>query len=208
MFKLNANSLKSCAMLTRAYRTRVSANKLSFYDVLGVTPKATHAQIKSAFYSLSKVYHPDVNQGNESVKKFSEITEAYTILGNHTLRRRYDRGILSPRDFRGEVKPEPKQPTMRKEGKIYTGAMYNASGEKVFDFDEFYKQTYGAQLAEEQRRRKRRALHREFTQSKSKKENKFFAAEAGTIIAGLLLVYLLHSLAKGQKNVNSNKETK
>lgn len=31
----------------------------SHYDVLGITPKATQTDIKSAYYELSKIYHPD-----------------------------------------------------------------------------------------------------------------------------------------------------
>lgn len=33
-----------------------------FYSILGVNPKSTQAQIKEAYYKLSKMYHPDMNQ--------------------------------------------------------------------------------------------------------------------------------------------------
>lgn len=72
-----------------------SANVLSsnHYDVLGLTPKATQAEIKSAYYKLSKVYHPDKNQGSQdAATKFRDITSAYEILGNVRTRRLYDKG--------------------------------------------------------------------------------------------------------------------
>ncbi|XP_070571655.1 dnaJ homolog subfamily C member 30, mitochondrial-like [Ptychodera flava] len=205
MFKLTLpSSLSRCLAGARTYRTstyllqasRPAVNKRkNYYDVLGVSAKATHAQIKSAFYSLSKMYHPDVNQGDVSASlKFSEITEAYNVLGNHTLRRRYDKGILGPRDFRGEVKPERTSAPMKKEGNIYTGTMKNSRGETVFDFDEFYRHTYGAQLAEEQRRRRLREHFKQMEQVKQKKENKLLIGETGLLIGGAMLVYLIYIL--------------
>lgn len=63
------------------------------YDALGVTPKATHAQVKSAYYKLSMQYHPDKNEGSEeAAKQFRDITAAYEVLGNAKLRRLYDKG--------------------------------------------------------------------------------------------------------------------
>lgn len=67
--------------------------KKSHYDVLGITPKATQVDVKAAYYNLSKVYHPDRNDGStDAAQKFRDITEAYEILGNYKLRRLYDKG--------------------------------------------------------------------------------------------------------------------
>ncbi|XP_053697586.1 dnaJ homolog subfamily C member 30, mitochondrial, partial [Sabethes cyaneus] len=67
----------------------------SHYDALGITPNATQNDIKQAYYSLSKQYHPDRNEGSEvAANKFRAITEAYEVLGNYRLRRLYDKGIL------------------------------------------------------------------------------------------------------------------
>lgn len=85
--------------MTRRYSTRhtkPSSRKLpNLYDVLKVSPKANSSEIKSAFYNLSKTYHPDVNQSEEAVAKFAEILSAYEILGNQTKRRMYDRGTMT-----------------------------------------------------------------------------------------------------------------
>lgn len=59
-----------------------------YYKILGVDKKSTKDEIKKAYRSLSKKYHPDVNpQGTE---KFKEIAEAYETLSDENKRRQYD----------------------------------------------------------------------------------------------------------------------
>jgi curved DNA-binding protein CbpA len=62
-----------------------------YYALLGVAPDATAAQIKSAYRTLAKQYHPDVNTSSDAAEKFREITEAYDTLTDPDRRRRYDR---------------------------------------------------------------------------------------------------------------------
>uniref|UniRef100_A0AAF5CQC4 J domain-containing protein n=1 Tax=Strongyloides stercoralis TaxID=6248 RepID=A0AAF5CQC4_STRER len=65
----------------------------SYYEILGLSPNATKAEIKAKFYELSKKYHPDVNDSKDNIKnsiKFSEISEAYETLKNDQKRREYD----------------------------------------------------------------------------------------------------------------------
>ena len=47
---------------------------------------------KTAYYDLSKKFHPDVNDANDHValKRFHEITAAYEVLGDAKSRRDYD----------------------------------------------------------------------------------------------------------------------
>lgn len=71
------------------------------YSLLKVSPNASQKQIKTAYYELSLVLHPD-KQGLDSSKSnegFAQITEAYNILSDKNSRRNYDRfrRILSQR---------------------------------------------------------------------------------------------------------------
>lgn len=51
------------------------------YRVLGVSANATEDEIKKAYRSLAKKYHPDVNQGSpEAEARMKEINEAYSTL--------------------------------------------------------------------------------------------------------------------------------
>lgn len=59
-----------------------------YYKILGVDKKSTKDQIKKAYRSLSKKYHPDVNP--DGAEKFKEIAEAYETLSDEKKREQYD----------------------------------------------------------------------------------------------------------------------
>ena len=69
--------------------------KKNYYDVLGVNKNASQDDIKKAYRNLSKKYHPDRNNGDDS--KFKEINEAYDTLGDENKRKQYD----NPNPFGG-----------------------------------------------------------------------------------------------------------
>ncbi|KAJ5895676.1 DnaJ domain protein [Penicillium taxi] len=64
----------------------------SYYDALGVPPTATELEIKKAYRKLAIVTHPDKNPGDETAhERFQAIGEAYQVLSNEDLRKRYDK---------------------------------------------------------------------------------------------------------------------
>ncbi|XGW16808.1 hypothetical protein V3C99_001895 [Haemonchus contortus] len=65
---------------------------VDYYAVLGVKPGASAKEIKAAFYSLSKKYHPDRNRDNqaEAASKFHQVSLAYEVLGSDEKRKMYD----------------------------------------------------------------------------------------------------------------------
>ncbi|XP_037940608.1 dnaJ homolog subfamily A member 3, mitochondrial [Teleopsis dalmanni] len=58
-----------------------------YYRILGVTKYASTPEIKAAYYSMAKRYHPD--SGSQS-KRFTEISNAYHILTDEIKRMEYD----------------------------------------------------------------------------------------------------------------------
>ena len=66
------------------------ANK-DYYKILGVNKNATDEEIKKAYRSMAKKYHPDLNQGDEkAAENLKEVNEAYEVLSDKTKRSNYD----------------------------------------------------------------------------------------------------------------------
>lgn len=63
----------------------------TYYETLNVSRKASDREIKKAYKSLVKQYHPDLNPNASDI--FREIVEAYTVLSDSKKRKNYDRMI-------------------------------------------------------------------------------------------------------------------
>ena len=70
----------------------------NFYDVLGIDPNADDEEIKDAFQSLAKVFHPDLNLGDAvAERRFREICQAYGTLKDPRTRGAYELGLAHQR---------------------------------------------------------------------------------------------------------------
>nr|XP_014272998.1 dnaJ homolog subfamily C member 30 [Halyomorpha halys] len=124
----------------------------SYYDVLGVPSSATQSEIKSAYYKLSMIYHPDKNQGSkEAAEKFQSISRAYEVLGNFQRRRLYDKGLLIDK-----TSPKPQSTTP---GTGFQKQKPQSTGRTpMYDFDEWSRAHYGESFA---RRASAKQKHKE-----------------------------------------------
>ena len=62
-----------------------------YYETLGVKKDASQDEIKKAYRSLAKKYHPDLHPGDKAcAEKFKEINEANEVLSDEKKRKQYD----------------------------------------------------------------------------------------------------------------------
>ncbi len=74
------------------------------YEVLGVTPTASSADIQKAYRQLAKKLHPDLNPGDKAAEdKFKEVAGAYDLLSDADKRKRFDAGEI---DASGTERPQ------------------------------------------------------------------------------------------------------
>ena len=66
------------------------ADKRDYYDVLGLKKGASEDEIRKAYRSLAKKYHPDVSSEPDAESKFKEVQEAYDTLSDSEKRQMYD----------------------------------------------------------------------------------------------------------------------
>lgn len=67
------------------------SEKRDYYEVLEVSKDADDKELKKAFRSLARRFHPDKNDSPDADEKFKEIQEAYAVLSDSEKRRNYDR---------------------------------------------------------------------------------------------------------------------
>jgi curved DNA-binding protein CbpA len=68
---------------------------LEHYEVLGVTPTASTAEIRTAYFRLAKQLHPDRQARNDPVatERFLAVQNAYEVLRDPARREEYDRQL-------------------------------------------------------------------------------------------------------------------
>lgn len=68
---------------------------INYYQLLGISSNASPEEVKKAFRSLARRYHPDVNPGDRNAEEmFKQINEAYDILSDENKRQQYDSQFL------------------------------------------------------------------------------------------------------------------
>jgi curved DNA-binding protein len=107
-----------------------------YYKIMGVAREATQDEIKRAYRTLARKYHPDVSKDPEAEIRFKELGEAYAVLKDLEKRAAYDRlgaNWQAGQDFR----PPPDWNA----GFEFSGA--DSSGGDAADFSDFFESLYG-----------------------------------------------------------------
>lgn len=127
-----------------------------YYAILGVNADADNKDIKRAYQTLAKKYHPDVNPGDQKAEdKFKEINEAYHAVADPAKRKKYDE---VRRDYeqwrqRGERGGFEWNPQQSRTGTHYTQTMSQEEFAEMFgdigfgaeadNFSDFFSTIFG-----------------------------------------------------------------
>jgi len=71
-------------------RSSTNSGQIDYYRLLGVDPKADLAAIRDAFHRHALNLHPDVTPNPEDHERFRLVNDAYRVLSDPGLRKRYD----------------------------------------------------------------------------------------------------------------------
>jgi curved DNA-binding protein len=119
-----------------------------YYEVLGLTRSATEDEIKKAYRTLARKYHPDVNPGDKSAEeKFKELNEAYAVLSDPEKRKRYDQlgaNWKAGSDFTPPPGWEAGRGHYEDFGDIFGGA---GAGGSTGGFSDFFEALFGGRGA-------------------------------------------------------------
>jgi curved DNA-binding protein len=109
-----------------------------FYEALGVSRDAKPDEIQRAYRKLARQFHPDVNKDPAAEERFKEISEAYDVLSDPDLRKRYDAFGADFRRVPDDVDPAAYAGGNARgpRGTAQTGTFYTSDfGDLDIDFD-------------------------------------------------------------------------
>jgi curved DNA-binding protein CbpA len=108
--------------------------KKDYYKILGVSSDASEKEVKSAYYKMAKMHHPDLNGGKQS-NEFKEMTNAYDILSDASKKKDYD--IL----FKGQSMHNP-----------FNNKSNSPNRQNGFNNSEYYNEEFEEKIREKFRR--------------------------------------------------------
>ncbi|MBC7449201.1 MAG: DnaJ domain-containing protein, partial [Hymenobacteraceae bacterium] len=92
----------------RAFRFVTSS--ATHYDLLGVPPAASGAEVRAAYRRLAVRYHPDKHYGNPHFEElFKQVAEAYRVLSDPARRAAYDAVLLAGRQRQATMLRQQRQ---------------------------------------------------------------------------------------------------
>jgi DnaJ-class molecular chaperone len=77
-----------------------------YYKVLCIPVDSGLQEIKKAYRTKAKEFHPDINKSSDAKERFIEINEAYEFLINNQFRKSYISPVIREQQYRDWIKHE------------------------------------------------------------------------------------------------------
>lgn len=110
-------------MITHANTTRNN----TYYDILKIDPNASDQDVRQAYLTLAKIYHPDTNPGNRKIAalRLRLINEAYAALKSAESRDNYNRILnkdctVKPRGLHLHADNDNQNPSQKQRGGFWS----------------------------------------------------------------------------------------
>ena len=89
-------------------------NAVTYYDILGLSPRATDADVRRAYRALALRWHPDRNPQNRAAatRYTALLNQSYAHLRTAPQRRAYDRYLMALAQPKALPAPAPRETWM------------------------------------------------------------------------------------------------
>lgn len=114
------------------------------YQLLGVDPAASIAQIRAAYRARAKRLHPDVNREPGAQEAFAQLAEAYEVLSDRGRRREYDEQLAQC-----DTRPADPATAHYTWQNVAAANSADAERERASEFDELYETFFRPHKPEE-----------------------------------------------------------
>lgn len=192
----------------------------NYYEELGVEKNADISEIKKAYLSLLKKYHPDLYQGdkNYAQAQTQKLNMIYNVLKDENQRKIYDEsaGLSTPKQIVESNEQKKTQQTeshsRRKadyDGGIFSGLKNRWANAFSYDYEEVNKSTKNAEnktqtndkntnkkihknnIKKQEKTTEQKSEFEEKQQKEKQKMTFYVLLIFGIIIGGLILLFLL-----------------
>lgn len=112
-----------------------------YYKILNISMEANNDEIKKAFRSLAKKYHPDRNPDDkDALRKFQEVNEAYEVLSKENTRKKYDNERAN---FKNKNNNETDGRNNRNNRSNNQNRKYQDKGESIENLNKYFESFFG-----------------------------------------------------------------
>jgi len=112
----------------------------NYYEILGVDQKCSNKEIRLAYLTLCKQYHPDLNRNEDKTQsnknKFQDINQAYNCLIKDNERLAYDQYLRNKQYGQNTSFESSRQNNY---SNYYYGHYNNKHNYDEYDFEDFYE---------------------------------------------------------------------